>query len=73
MLVSVIVRNLDAVDTVIMVDTNIQRENILTSEKARAYKIKYKAMKYQRSKRDEFTMDVVANSGIFLSRTQERN
>ena len=33
--------------TVIMVDTNIQREDILPSEKARAYSMKYEAMKYQ--------------------------
>lgn len=32
---------------VIMVDSNIQRENILPSEKARAYKMKYEAMKNQ--------------------------
>ena len=31
--------------TVIMVDTNIQREDILPSEKARAYSMKYEAMK----------------------------
>ena len=31
----------------IMVDSNIQRENILPSEKAKAYKIKYDAMKNQ--------------------------
>ena len=33
--------------TVIMVDTNIQREDILPSEKARAYSMKYEAMKHQ--------------------------
>ncbi len=33
--------------TVIMVDTNIQREDILPSEKARAYAMKYEAMKHQ--------------------------
>ena len=32
---------------VIMVDTNIQREDILPSEKARAYRMKYEAMKHQ--------------------------
>lgn len=32
---------------VIMVDSNIQRENILPSEKAKAYKMKYEAMKNQ--------------------------
>ncbi len=33
--------------TVLMVDANIQREEILPSEKARAYKMKYDAMKNQ--------------------------
>ncbi|MDD3137996.1 MAG: ParB/RepB/Spo0J family partition protein [Lachnospiraceae bacterium] len=33
--------------TVIMVDANIQREDILISEKARAYRMKYDAMKHQ--------------------------
>lgn len=36
--------------TVIMVDTNIQREDILPSEKARAYAMKYEAMKHQGKK-----------------------
>jgi ParB family chromosome partitioning protein len=35
--------------TVIMVDANIQRENISISEKARAYRMKYDAMKHQGS------------------------
>lgn len=33
--------------TVIMVDANIQREDILISEKALAYQMKYEAMKHQ--------------------------
>lgn len=33
--------------TVIMVDANIQREDILISEKAKAYRMKYEAMKHQ--------------------------
>ena len=35
--------------TVIMVDANIQREDILISEKAKAYNMKYEAMKHQGS------------------------
>ena len=35
--------------TVIMVDANIQREDILISEKAKAYRMKYDAMKHQGS------------------------
>ena len=42
----VFVKDLDEA-SLIMVDSNIQRENILPSEKARAYKIKYDAMKNQ--------------------------
>ena len=44
----VIVRNYsDDEATIIMVDSNIQREDILPSEKAKAYKMKYEAMKHQ--------------------------
>ena len=44
----VFVKNLDDDEaSLIMVDSNIQRENILPSEKAKAYKIKYDAMKNQ--------------------------
>lgn len=44
----VIVRNLDDdTATIIMVDSNIQRENILPSERAKAYKMKLDAMKRQ--------------------------
>ena len=43
-----IVRNLDDdAATIIMVDSNIQRENILPSERAFAYKMKLEAMKRQ--------------------------
>ena len=52
----VIVRNLDDdAATVLMVDTNIQRENLLPSEKARAYQMKYEALKHQGSKGDKNT------------------
>lgn len=44
----IIVRNYsDDEATIIMVDSNIQREDILPSEKAKAYKMKYEAMKHQ--------------------------
>lgn len=33
--------------TIVMVDSNIQREEILPSEKAKAYKMKYEALKHQ--------------------------
>ena len=44
----VIIRNLDNdAATIIMVDSNLQRENILPSERAFAYKLKLSAMKRQ--------------------------
>lgn len=44
----VFVRDLtDDEATIVMVDANIQREEILPSEKAKAYKMKYEAMKHQ--------------------------
>ncbi|MDE7435089.1 MAG: ParB/RepB/Spo0J family partition protein [Lachnospiraceae bacterium] len=47
----VIVRNYtDDEATVIMVDSNIQREDILPSEKAKAYAMKYEAVKHQGSR-----------------------
>ena len=33
--------------TIIMVDTNIQREDIMPSEKAKAYRMKFEALKHQ--------------------------
>ena len=47
----IIVRNYsDDEATIIIVDSNIQREDILPSEKAKAYKMKYEAMKHQGKK-----------------------
>lgn len=49
----VIVRNLDDdAATIIMVDSNIQRENILPSERAKAYKMKLDAIKHQGQRTD---------------------
>lgn len=49
----VIVRDIDTdAATVIMVDSNIQRENILPSEKAKAYKMKLEAIKRQGARHD---------------------
>mgnify|MGYP000983004283 CR=1 FL=1 len=49
----VIVRNLDDdAATIIMVDSNIQRENILPSERAMAYKMKLEAIKRQEARTD---------------------
>lgn len=49
----VIVRDMDDDTAVIlMVDSNVQRENVLPSEKARAYKMKLDAMKRQGERTD---------------------
>ena len=56
----IIVRNYsDDEATIIMVDSNIQREDILPSEKAKAYKMKYEAMKHQGKKSGKNTLDEV--------------
>jgi ParB family chromosome partitioning protein len=60
----VIVRNLDDdAATIIMVDSNIQRENILPSERAFAYKMKLEAMKRQGARRDLTSPHVAAKLG----------
>lgn len=51
--VPVIVRDMDDdAATVLMVDSNLQRENILPSERAFAYKMKLEAMNHQGSRSD---------------------
>lgn len=48
-----IVRNMDRdTATIIMVDSNLQRENILPSERAKAYKMKLEAIKRQGARND---------------------
>lgn len=59
----VIVRNYsDDEATIIMVDSNIQREDILPSEKAKAYQMKYEAMKHQGKKSGKNTLDEVGEA-----------
>lgn len=41
---------------IVMIDSNIQRENVLPSEKAYAYKMKYDAMKHQGRKSSGLTL-----------------
>lgn len=49
----VIVRDIDKnTATIIMVDSNLQRENILPSERAKAYKMKLEALKRQGARQD---------------------
>ena len=55
----VIVREMDEdTATIMMVDSNLQREKILPSEKARAYKMKLEAIKHQ-GKRNDIASDQV--------------
>ena len=69
----VIIRDIDDdTATVIMVDTNIQREDILPSEKAFAYKMKYEALKHQGSKGEKYTAEMVGETAGDSGRTVQR-
>ena len=69
----VIIREMDD-DTavVLMVDTNIQREDIMPSEKAKAYRMKYEAMKHQGSKGEKYTADAIGEAAGDSGRTVQR-
>lgn len=59
----IIVRNYtDDEATIIMVDSNIQREDILPSEKAKAYAMKYEALRHQGKKSGKNTLDEVGEA-----------
>lgn len=59
-----IIRNLtDDEATIIMVDSNLQREKILPSERAFAYKMKLEAMTHQ-GKRNDLTCDQLGHKSI---------
>ncbi len=69
----VIVRNYtDDEATIIMVDSNIQREDILPSEKARAYAMKYEAMKHQGRKGSGSSLDEVGEAAGESGKTVQR-
>lgn len=69
----VIIRNLDDDTAVVfMVDTNIQRENLLPSEKAYAYKMKYEAIRHQGAKGERNTADIVGEAAGESGRTVQR-
>lgn len=57
--------------TIIMVDANIQREDILPSEKAKAYKMKFEALKHQ-GKAGGLTIDNMAENTGESSKTVRR-
>lgn len=52
----------DDESTIIMVDSNIQREDVLPGEKAKAYAMKYEAMKHQGKKTGKNTLDEVGEA-----------
>lgn len=76
----VFIRNMsDDEATIAMIDSNIQREDVLPSEKAKAYKMKYEAIKHQGKKGNSLNAMAVnvGESGkmiqryIWLSRLSE--
>lgn len=69
----VIVRNYsDDEATIIMVDSNIQREDILPSEKARAYFMKYEALKHQGRKEGGSTLETIGEAAGENPKTVQR-
>ena len=68
----VIVRNMDDDATVLlMVDSNLQRENILPSERAFAYKMKLEAIKNQGARSDLTSGQIVQKSKLSIERVAE--
>ncbi len=69
----VIVRDYDDDEAiVIMVDSNIQREDILPSEKARAYAMKYEAIKHQGKAGEGNSLETVGKTSGENSKTVQR-
>lgn len=69
----VIIRNYtDDEAIIIMVDSNIQREDILPSEKAKAYSMKYEAMKHQGKKAGGSTLDAIGEQAGESGKTVQR-
>lgn len=66
----VIIRDLsDDEAKILVVDSNIQRKNLLPSEKAKAYRMKMDALKHQGAKGDSHTADVVGEIARESGRT----
>lgn len=67
-----IVRDLDDDEAVIiMVDSNLQRENILPSERAKAYQMKLEAIKHQGERRDLTSDQVGQKLKVAVERVAE--
>lgn len=58
--------------TIIMVDSNIQREDILPSEKAKAYRMKMEALSHQGVKGEGYTVDLIGKGADETGRTVQR-
>ena len=58
--------------TIIMVDTNIQREDILPSEKAKAYAMKYEALKHQGKREGGSTFETIGELAGESGKTVQR-
>lgn len=58
--------------TIIMVDSNIQREDILPSEKAFAYQMKNEALKHQGKKNEKSTYELVGEKAGDNAKTVQR-
>lgn len=58
--------------TIIMVDSNIQREDILPSEKAKAYRMKYDALKHQGKKAGGRTIEEMGEDAGESAKTIQR-
>ena len=70
--VPVIVRNMeDDAATILMVDSNLQREHILPSERAFAYKMKLEAIKNQGARSDLTSGQIVQKSKLSIERVAE--
>ena len=69
----VIVRNMDDdAATIVMVDSNLQREELLPSERAFAYKMKLEALKHQGARTDRTSGQVVQKSKLSVEIVAEQ-
>ena len=69
----VIIRNLDDdAATILMVDSNIQRESLLPSERAFAYKLKLEAIKHQGARQDLTSRQVGEKSQTSIQAVAEQ-
>lgn len=69
-----IIRDMDTdTATILMVDSNLQRENILPSERAKAYKMKLDALKRQGKRTDLTSRQLVGKSDSLIPRRNKES